>query len=269
MIRNPFSITIGCSGSEPDAALPAEPCVRPNEKSSYGGVVKKIILVIVFLFLLVNSVVAQNPKPNVPSDTEINTWWKPENREDPKERFQVNRCTFVRLVTGEEAFLASVFFLDRGRNAFGGSLLVRPKLREAREIKGIGEDFETIGLLNGASLISAKTVGSGQGTTAGQKTLLKLDGWKSMVLHKSDFGDNLGECGSVSGRRCHSEDTHWIFTDLNGDEKMDLVEVSVTQDGPEANRLAWRTVTRVYLLKEGKYVVAPVATIRTGKAKPQ
>lgn len=223
---------------------------------------KKVILTVLFVCLIVSSAMGRSSRPSGPTKAQIDEWWKPQNRECPTEKLQVNDLMGVSLSGGEEAFLASVFFLDRGRNAFGGSLLVRPKLKEAREVEEIGKHFETIGLLDGSSgpsLISTEVVASGQGTTGGQMSIVMLDGWKAIVLHKRDFGDNLGGCGSIFHRRCRSEETRWIFADLDRDGRTDLIEVVISQDGAEAKNLSWRTTTRAYLLKGGKYIPAPAS----------
>ncbi|MDP2971370.1 MAG: hypothetical protein Q8P64_19520 [Deltaproteobacteria bacterium] len=194
---------------------------------------------------------------DIPNDSQIQEWWKPENRKKPNEKLEVNKVVPIRLTGKEEAFLAAVYFPERGRNFFSGALLVRPSQKEARQVQEVGDHFEVHDLdLDGVSEISTKIVGSGQGTTAGEKILLYFDGWKPVVLYKKAFGDNLGACGEYLGHRCYSEEVVWTFTDLDGDDKRDLVELVIKKEGKETDKLRWATKVNVFLLKQKRFIPA-------------
>lgn len=223
---------------------------RDKKPDRFLPVIPWILLCILFISSLPCSTLAGSA---IPSEVEINTWWKPDNRKKPGEKIQVNRIVPVYLKSKENAFLATVYFAERGRNFFSGSLLIRPSLKETREADGVGETIEVLDLGNdGISEVSTEIVGSGQGTTAGTKRIVYFEGWKTVVVHEKEFGDNLGECGPIVRRVCYAREVKWLFTDLDGDEKLDLIETIVDREGKEPNKLAWSVSTKGYLFKAGR-----------------
>jgi hypothetical protein len=70
----------------------------------------------------------------IPSHSQIKDWWKPENRESPDEELDIIDVNRILLKSGEQAFMASVRFPTRGRCCGAGILLIRPAVKEARQV---------------------------------------------------------------------------------------------------------------------------------------
>lgn len=191
------------------------------------------------------------------TDAQIEQWWKSGQKVAPDERLEVNgNMTSIKLTGNEEAVLVTVTFPGRGRNSYDGVLLVRPKLKEAREIEGIKnfKVFTSFRLDSEPSLISAAGSDSGGGTTFGEKRALFFDGWNPVVLHEERLGNNSGSCGP--DRACFAQELEWIFLDLNGDSRVDLVEVVIQKYGGQ-NKTRWVAKTNTYLRKGNRFVASP------------
>jgi hypothetical protein len=193
----------------------------------------------------------------VPTDSQIHKWWRPGNGGTPGEKFEVSGTLHGIMLTGkEEALLVAVHFPQRGRNSMDGVLLVRPRPKEAREMEGV-KDFEVFSNRespNEPSLISAEGSASGGGTMYGEKQALYFDGWNPVVLHKRAFGDNSGVC--TPDRACFAQETEWVFTDLNGDKRVDLVEVVIQKYG-SSEKTRWVTRSNTFLRKGNKLLPSP------------
>jgi hypothetical protein len=209
------------------------------------------IYLILFAIIIVPSLVIG--KCDVPSDYQIYLWWDPPEGKTKCAMF-VGRVIPITLTGNERAYLAAASFPDRGRNFQKGSILVRPKLREAREIDEVGHDFGVLhNNVNGAAVIWTEGFGSGQGTTDGKKRVLYFNGWKPVILHEVSFGDNLGACGEDNpGHECYAKKVTWAFIDLDNDHKDDLIEVVIQQKGPNTDELLWAMKVNAYLIKDGK-----------------
>jgi hypothetical protein len=211
----------------------------------------KTILLICLLAWSFYAFACEKKVVNPPSESQIKQWWKSKGNED----IDILQIIPIKLMNKEDAFIAQVYFTGRGRNFFNGALLVRPMLKEAREIDdviGATEDaFEVTDFDNdGVSEIVAKAVGSGQGTTSGAKYLIRFEGWNSVILHKSEFGDNLGACGEYSNQECYSTKVYWHFDNINGNAL--LVETTITEEGLEAEKLESKKIVKSFLFKKGK-----------------
>jgi hypothetical protein len=193
-----------------------------------------------------------------PSLDEIREWWFPMRTWEECKDLSIERIERVVLESHEEAFLCEVWFPDRPRLFLSGALLVRPNLKEAREIAEMWRDFEVYDFDgDGVSEIVTWGYGLAQGHTDGWKSILHFDGWEPVILHKQNFGDSLGCCGKeIIGRECDSKEVYWSFTDLDGDGKIDLMELLIYKEGPEPEQLKWKTETHAYLFKGGKLVPA-------------
>jgi hypothetical protein len=199
---------------------------------------------------------------NAPSEHHIYLWWDPPEGMSKAGMF-VDKVVPITLTGNERAWLARVSFPERGRNFQLGSLLVRPKLQEAREIDLVGHTFGVIrNNLNEAAVIWTETFASGQGTTDQHKRVLYFDGWKPVILYQVSFGNNLGDCGEERepARKCYAKEVAWTFKDLDNDSKDDLIEVHIQQEGPRQDELLWATKVNIYLIKDGKFIPTSPST---------
>lgn len=198
------------------------------------------------------------PLPETPNHEQIRKWWFPGRNWKQCKELTIDRIEPVALESGEQAFLCSVGFPDRARLFLAGSLLVRPNLQAATELDVVFEDFDIYDLDgDGISEVVTWGCGLGQGQTACRRNILRIRGWDPVILYQRQFGDNLGACGQeMMGRNCRSLEVYWSFADLNGDNKIDLLELLVYKEGPDTDQLKWRTETKAYLLKDGKFVQA-------------
>ncbi len=192
-----------------------------------------------------------------PSRAEIAEWWKAGRTATPDEPIEVTGSLNGVVLTGkEEAIVVHVTFPKRGINSYDGVLLVRPKLKEAREVE-MAKDFGVFGsyhLPDEPSVISATGWSSGGGHVSGEKRAIIFDGWDQVILHSRRFGDNLGDCGIYCA--CVVQQVEWIFSDLNGDEKVDLIEVVIQRFGGQ-KRTRWVTTMNTFLRKGNRYVASP------------
>src|SRR2546423_4258687 len=147
-----------------------------------------------------------------PSPDMVQTWWKLHSAEEMKIEGDL---VMVRLRNKEVAFLAPVGFYSRGRNSIWHTILVRPTLKEVREVaEPMRRDIVVYDLdHDGISEVTGVSVGSGQGTTAGVRSIVQFHGWSPVVLHQVKFHDNLGACGQPPGGsgKCRSVEVTWRF----------------------------------------------------------
>ncbi len=135
--------------------------------------------------------------------------------------------------------------------------MVRPKIKEVQEIEEPVEQDSIVHDLNhdGISEIETVSLGSGQGTTEGTKSIVQFEGWKPIVLHQMEFNDNLGCCGPPLGGcgQCVSKEVNWKFVDLDGDGNEDLVEEIIFKKGPQEEQLSTKKMTNKYLFKNNTF----------------
>ena len=203
---------------------------------------------LVLLFLSTLGFTANTP----PSDDDIKNWWK----QNSKEELTINgKPLQIHLRSKEVAYLVPVGIYPRGRNFIWHSVLVRPTLKEVREIDyPVGEECVVHDLDNdGTSEIETVSLGSGQGTTIGKKSIVQFDGWEPIVLHQMDFEDSNGNCRNYKspGWICFfKREVLWQFSDLNSDGIKDLIEVIIisSDDNPKNELKTEKTINR-YLFK--------------------
>ena len=186
-----------------------------------------------------------------PSDDEIHSWWQGEEMKIEGKPLQVS------LLNKEIAYIAPVGFYQRGRNNIWHSVLVRPTLKEVREITGpVGKDCVVHDFNNdGISEIETVSLGSGQGTTRGEKTIVQFDGWKSIVLHRNEFHDNLGCCGSPPGGcgKCNSQEVKWKFNDPGNNGNNYLVEEIIIKEGASRDKINFKKkIIREFQLEDNR-----------------
>jgi len=109
-----------------------------------------------------------------------------------------------------------------------------------------------------------------QGQLSGDKSFLYFDGWKAVILHSCEFGNNLGSCGrKETGRPCYSTDVTWTFTDLAGDMSDDVVESTNQGVGEDGDCVTWKTVVNTYMLKDKQSVPASPELVQSHRARLQ
>jgi len=169
---------------------------------------------------------APDPVPPWPNEQELLTAMRAglKDRTNKDETLGIRGMHDVMVGNTETAFLVSVWFPQRGRNYSSGTFLYRPALKQARELdysQSLGSRYVT-GHYGEFSLL--ENYGSGQGTEDFTHALVRFKGWSMQVLHKADFGNNLGNCGEISPSLKPCEQTHVQFQ-LLGNSKSNLVEM--------------------------------------------
>jgi len=185
-----------------------------------------------------------------PSNAQIQEWWKA----TPNEQMIINGAPMkITLRSKEVAYLAHVTFLSRGRNFMSQTVMIRPAMKQVREVGDpVKQDCSVHDLdRDGISEVETVTMGSGQGYTEGMMSIVQFDGWKPVVLHQVKFSDNSGCCGagdSLCGQ-CEAVEVSWQFKDLDNDGKDDLVEEIVTKKGPSQEKMQGVGTTNKYLFR--------------------
>ncbi len=188
-----------------------------------------------------------------PSQDTIQSWWKQISREAMTIEGEPLR---IGLRSKEVGYLVPVGFYDRGRNFIWHMALIRPAIKQVREVEEPVKQDIVVHDLNhdGISEVEALTQGSGQGTEQGEKSIVQFDGWKPIVLHRAEFYNNLGACGPEFNTKCESKEVNWKFVDLDGDGNDDLVEESVIEKGPSLDRTKSKKTVIKYLFKNNAFV---------------
>lgn len=209
--------------------------------------------IILFLLFSGTLVLAYNTPP---SNDEIQSRWK----QHSKEEMTIDGSPVQIALRGKEiAFLMPVYFVARGRNDMNHAVLVRPAIKAIREVAypvsrdSVAHDLDH----DGISEIETVSLGSGQGTTDGEKSIVQFDGWKPIILHRKNFYDNLGACGSPEAGlgKCESQEINWQFTDLNHDGKDDLIEEIIIKTGTDSDKLKIKKkIIKKYLFNNGKFI---------------
>jgi hypothetical protein len=230
-----------------------------------------ISLIVLLAFITVPCFAADRYYPT-PSDSQIKSWWGPEDGQSAHEELEIKDVHRVRLKSGENAFVASVSFPRRARCCSHGILLVRPALQEARQTHSLRRVTEVIYLID-AQISAVAISGSfmGQGQLSGHNAILFFDEWQPIEIFGREFGNNLGDiCGKTgSGRRCYSEEVKWLFTDIDGDGTKDLVELIFYKEGEDRDQLSWTTKVNAYLIKNKKLVPVPPRLIQSNLTESQ
>ncbi len=105
----------------------------------------------------------------------------------------------------ERGWLVSVWLPDQGRNFSARTFLYRPNLKQAKELNysrslglvDVTGHYGQIALLEGYE--------SGQGGEHIMNALVRFTGWTLRELHRVEFSNNLGACGSSSSSNPPSE----------------------------------------------------------------
>lgn len=185
----------------------------------------------------------------------LQSWWK----KDSTEKMTVDGDLIpITLKSKEQAFLAPVY-ISRGRNDSWHTALLRPMLMEIHEIgHPVRRDSKVLDLdHDGISEIESVSLGSGQGTTHGEKSIVQIEDWKPIILHRKEFYGNLGCCGPPEWGcgKCVSQEVKWEYVDLDNDGKDDLIEEVIIKEGSFSNKInVKKKITRKYLFKNNKLI---------------
>ena len=117
-----------------------------------------------------------------PTPNEVQVWW----RATSSDEMEINGpFQEVRLMNKEVAFIAPAILSGRGRNGMSRAVLVRPGLKEVRELpEPVGNRLSVLDLEgDGVSEVVSVEVTSGQGQTDSFHSIFKLDGFTPVVLH--------------------------------------------------------------------------------------
>lgn len=165
-----------------------------------------------------------------PSAETVQQWWKNYSGEEMKVEGDL---IGTRLKNRELAYLAPVSFFGRGRNDIWHMVLIRPALREVREMAFPMRSATVLDLdHDGVSEVVARQVLSGQGANIVIDSVVQLDGWMPKVLHQVKSGDNLGACMTPPDQApCKNMNVDWRFRDTKGQRSVALTETITTVTG--------------------------------------
>lgn len=218
---------------------------------------------LLLLIALIHFGISGAKADSVPQSKEtIQAWWSATSEEEMTIEGDLIE---VHLRSKEIAYLVPIGFYHRGRNSIWHALLVRPAQQEVREVvEPVRRDIEVHDFdHDGVSEVVAVSLGSGQGTTIGVKSIVQFDEWTPIVLHQTKVEGNEGAYG-VNSYRFLSKSASWKFTDLNGDGTSDLVEEIMVQQGRN-NRPPIISRTRHKFIFDGKSFVKYVHYIRSAR----
>jgi hypothetical protein len=183
---------------------------------------------ITFLLLVSLNVSAQE---DFLEQNKIQLWW--ESVSDEKISVIDNSYKPFYLTNKEKAYLAKVHVEGRGRNFNSQIILIRPDNKKVILLsETITHDFEIYDLdNNGISEIVGVSLGSGQGSTRGRKSIVQIDEWdRVIVLREMNFRDNSGAYGKKDNRY-YMKDIIWEFSDFDSDGVKDLLETRIVHEG--------------------------------------
>ena len=183
----------------------------------------------------------------VPDKKMVMEWWEKSHPEEPITI--AGDMKEVKLIDHETAYICPIYVNKAGRNFYDQFLFVRPKLKEAQIIgTPIRRDLEVMDLnRDNISEIIGVSLGSGQGSTLGDKYVLHFDGWNSIILHKQSFEEHQAT------DEFSNNDVDWIFKDLDGDGGLDLIEVITNTTGSNPGTYISNLATNKYLFKNNKF----------------
>lgn len=185
--------------------------------------------ILLFTICLTFAFTAQAQTP--PTKEQILEWWVPTYSNEIFSFYDEVNLIEVRLRNQEVAYICEVTF-PRGRNFMFRSILIRPTIKETREILEYIYTVDHVYDLdqNGVSEIVGRAFGSGQGVTAGAQSIVQFDGWEPIVLYKSSYTEN-GNAWGENDYRYYAKKLDWKFVDLNGDGIIDLDETITYEEG--------------------------------------
>lgn len=203
----------------------------------------RVFVFFAFFIFFLPSARAESP----PSKEMIADWWKAASKEKID---LLGKPIQIRLGDKEVAYLVGASF-DRGRNDMFGTVIVRPRLQEVREVaEPVRIDIKVFDLdRDGVSEVIAKSVGSGQGTESGVRSIVQFNGWDAIVLHQAEF--ESGCAPDLSS--CSSTKISWKFSDIDNDGKLDLIEDTIASEGETNKPATISKVVRRFIFKHGKF----------------
>ena len=209
----------------------------------------RITLLIVLSYLCISAAQADSLQP---SRETVQAWWKSKSN---GEMIIEGNIIEIRLRDKTIAYLAQASFNNRGRNDTWHAIIIRPELEEVREVEEpVRSDIAVYDLdHDGVSEVVAVSLGSGQGTTVGTKSIVQFDGWTPIVLYKADFEDNEGAYGTRN-IRYFSRDISWRFVNLDKDGRSDLVEEITTKKGRNHRSPITTRIRHKFVFKGGRFI---------------
>jgi hypothetical protein len=174
-----------------------------------------------------------------------------------EERIEIRSINRVVVDKSEEAFLVAAWLPDRGRNFSAATFLYRPAVKQAKQL-----DFHNVVAIPYTSHFYGKFVilenyGSGSGVQDFTHALVRFNGWRVEVLHKADFGDNLGSCEliSISGREpCIQTKATFVLLDGFKFDQLILVESLTKTTGATFETLRASTTIRHFHWMKDRFI---------------
>lgn len=157
----------------------------------------------------------------------------------------VQKIEPITLKGGEEAYLASVEFPDKGRNFGAGYILARPKFKQSILLRDFGGQINTVTQVASyatGSLLIIGSAGSGQGQMKVDQFVVYFDSWKAKVVFKVQSYNNFGNCGADYISPCEGVDTFINPLSIGNSKETFAAITQVNYVGPDSNALK-RTAT--------------------------
>lgn len=136
---------------------------------------------------------------NQPSNAQIVKWITniDKSNADPQRAITIHNTQPVTLYSGEIAYVSGVTFENSARNFWGGYVLTRPNLGQARilDFGGQANTFRVHSFYKNKKefdLIEFESASSGQGTISEVISLTYINNWKVTTLRSVEAGSDGG-----------------------------------------------------------------------------
>lgn len=204
--------------------------------------------------LIINSSNIVFAKDYPPSIETIQKWWSNYSLETMTPYEEPIK---IKLFNNETAYIIPVTIDQRGRIASLTTVMVRPALKQVKEVgHPVSSNCKVYDLnKDGISEVVADSGAMAQGIIEGSIYIVQFYGWTPVVLHQAEFFGNFGICGPPPefSFECFSKSVNFKFTDLNDDNIDDLVEETIFKEGISTNNLHSKKVIKKYIFKNNVF----------------
>jgi hypothetical protein len=193
-----------------------------------------------------------------PTAQQVEQWWKTNSSDEMSLDGPLQE---VHLINRETAYIAPATLSPRGRNGMFRAVLVRPDIKEVRELpEPVGNHLTVLDLEgDGISEVLSVLVTSGGGQTDTDHSIFRLDGFTPVVLHEAIEEDNFGDCPP---QECAGVAIDWKFGRTTSSGPTTLTETVTFSRGPREDRLKRKTEVRRYVLIGNFFARADAPSLR-------
>ncbi|EDN71258.1 hypothetical protein BGP_5430 [Beggiatoa sp. PS] len=191
-----------------------------------------------------------------PTPAQIKKWWginEPYSLE--------GKIMPIRLLDGEMAYISEVKFEKRLRSELLGGILIRPKLKKAKEVEACVSRFKILDLdQNNVSEIEGHCFFISVGAEMGNRSLIYFNGWNAVKLRVSSYEDLSGyitcfdEEMDSPDLECVDDKLYWNYKDINNDGTLELIEKRIVKRWYRRADIKTKTTTNYFTLKNLKLI---------------